>query len=642
MGNYCLSPEAVAREDVKTLPCPHHDHDTSPLANKNHLRQNGDGHSKRMAAVLSGDARAVGGIEEETTNKEQASYTSTITLFFKTVMNGKKGSSIQIDICLPPNATPQSENMKKSTKDHNGKATIPMRKLMMEVWEFAREDTDRMTFSLKVGLGCLLISLLILIQAPYQVFGTNFILEKEVKKGEGGGAARGGRRRGFTGFAVFAGFATASPLLPPSSPATTTAVGCRPFSPPHDSAARLLLLLTRVPWILHAIAAAAGSILSPSPPVVTAGDSCGYRLRATAIVVSTLCLHPHALWPAGFTTSAAAFVLFSSHISPLRPAALAASPPRPVATATLGRRPHPAAGSISSPSPPVVTAGDSCGYRLRATAIAVSTLCLHPHALWPAGFTTSGLPLSSSPHTYRHSVQRLSQPRRLIQWLLPPSDAALTVGQLMAFMILGEGSYGRVYLAELDNGKQLALKKLDSTSEQDTDTEFLTQVALVSRLKHENLLQMLGYCVEGNIRLLGFEFATMGLYMTFFMVIHHSLKHALSLVYLMVYYHAFYQQMSDLFQSIGRKGVQDAQPGPLLDWMQRVRIAVDAAKGLKYLHEKVKPSIIHRDIRSCNVVLFENYKAKVADFNLLNQAPDMAARLHSTRVLGTFGYHAPE
>ncbi|KAG6523980.1 hypothetical protein ZIOFF_013869 [Zingiber officinale] len=154
------------------------------------------------------------------------------------------------------------------------------------------------------------------------------------------GAARGGKKRGFAGLGGFAGFATASPLLPPFSPATALAVGCRPFSPPHDSAARLLLLLTRVPWILHAIAAVARSISSPSPPVVTAGDSCGYRLRATAIAVSTLCLHPHALRPAGFTTSTAAFVLFSSHISPLRPAALAASPPRPVATATLGRRPH--------------------------------------------------------------------------------------------------------------------------------------------------------------------------------------------------------------------------------------------------------------------------------------------------------------
>lgn len=73
-----------------------------------------------------------------------------------------------------------------------------------------------------------------------------------------------------------------------------------------------------------------------------------------------------------------------------------------------------------------------------------------------------------------------------------------------------------------------------------------------------------------------------------------------------------------------------------------MKIAVHAARGLEYLHEKVQPSIIHRDFRSSNVLLFEGYKAKVSDFNLSNQSPDMAARLHSTRVLGTFGYHAPE
>ncbi|KAG6523447.1 PTI1-like tyrosine-protein kinase 3 [Zingiber officinale] len=175
--------------------------------------------------------------------------------------------------------------------------------------------------------------------------------------------------------------------------------------------------------------------------------------------------------------------------------------------------------------------------------------------------------------------------------------------------LVGEGSYGRVYLAVLDDGKQVALKKFDSTSEPEANTEFLTQVSTVSRLKHENVLQMLGYCVEGNIRLLAYEFATMGSL--------HDILH-------------------------GKKGVQGAQPGRPLDWLQRVRIAVDAAKGLEYLHDKVQPSILHRDIRSSNVFLFEDFKAKVADFNLLNQAPDMAARLHSTRVLGTFGYHAPE
>ncbi|KAH9617811.1 hypothetical protein KSS87_011484 [Heliosperma pusillum] len=175
--------------------------------------------------------------------------------------------------------------------------------------------------------------------------------------------------------------------------------------------------------------------------------------------------------------------------------------------------------------------------------------------------------------------------------------------------LIGEGSYGRAYYATLECGKAVAVKKLDISQEAESNVEFLTQVSRVSTLKHENFVELQGYCVEGNMRVLAYEFATMGSL--------HDILH-------------------------GRKGVQGAQPGPVLDWMQRVRIAVDAARGLEYLHEKVQPPIIHRDIRSSNVLLFEDFKAKIADFNLSNQAPDMAARLHSTRVLGTFGYHAPE
>ncbi|MCO5575915.1 hypothetical protein L7F22_029722 [Adiantum nelumboides] len=174
--------------------------------------------------------------------------------------------------------------------------------------------------------------------------------------------------------------------------------------------------------------------------------------------------------------------------------------------------------------------------------------------------------------------------------------------------LIGEGSYGRVYYATLD-GKAAAIKKLDTTSQQESNEEFLSQVSMVSRLKHENLVEFVGYCVDGDLRILAYEFATMGSL--------HDVLH-------------------------GRKGVQGAQPGPVLDWMQRVKIAVGAARGLEYLHEKVQPPVIHRDIRSSNVLLFDDFTAKVADFNLSNQAPDMAARLHSTRVLGTFGYHAPE
>ncbi|XP_047056001.1 probable receptor-like protein kinase At2g47060 [Lolium rigidum] len=92
----------------------------------------------------------------------------------------------------------------------------------------------------------------------------------------------------------------------------------------------------------------------------------------------------------------------------------------------------------------------------------------------------------------------------------------------------------------------------------------------------------------------------------------------------------------------GKKGVKGSQPGPALSWMQRARIAVSAARGLEFLHEKAEPRVVHRDIKSSNIMLFDNDVAKLGDFDVSNQAPDMAARLHSTRVLGTFGYHAPE
>lgn len=173
--------------------------------------------------------------------------------------------------------------------------------------------------------------------------------------------------------------------------------------------------------------------------------------------------------------------------------------------------------------------------------------------------------------------------------------------------LIGEGSYGRVYYGLLENERAAAIKKLDASKQ--PDDEFLAQVSMVSRLKHDNFVELIGYCVDGNLRVLAYEFASNGSL--------HDILH-------------------------GRKGVKGAQPGPVLSWAQRVKIAVGAARGLEYLHEKADPHIIHRDIKSSNVLIFDDDVAKIADFDLSNQAPDNAARLHSTRVLGTFGYHAPE
>ncbi|KAH1121965.1 hypothetical protein J1N35_005125 [Gossypium stocksii] len=175
--------------------------------------------------------------------------------------------------------------------------------------------------------------------------------------------------------------------------------------------------------------------------------------------------------------------------------------------------------------------------------------------------------------------------------------------------LIGEGSYGRVFYGTLSDGQPAAIKKLDTSSSPEPDSDFGSQLSVVSRLKHEHFVELLGYCLENNNRILVYQHATKGSL--------HDVLH-------------------------GRKGVQGAEPGPVLTWNERVKIAFGAAKGLEYLHEKVQPSIIHRDVRSSNVLLFDDFVAKIADFNLTNQSSDTAARLHSTRVLGTFGYHAPE
>uniref|UniRef100_A0A0E0CM68 Protein kinase domain-containing protein n=1 Tax=Oryza meridionalis TaxID=40149 RepID=A0A0E0CM68_9ORYZ len=175
--------------------------------------------------------------------------------------------------------------------------------------------------------------------------------------------------------------------------------------------------------------------------------------------------------------------------------------------------------------------------------------------------------------------------------------------------LIGEGSYGRVYNGTLSDGRAAVIKKLDPGASQETDSEFSAQIAMVSKLKNEYFLELLGYCLEDGNRMLAYQFATMGSL--------HNILH-------------------------GKKGVQGAEPGPVLNWAQRVKIAYGAARGLEYLHEKVQPSIVHRDVRSSNVLIFDEFSSKIADFNLTNQGTDTAARLHSTRVLGTFGYHAPE
>ncbi|XP_039125680.1 LOW QUALITY PROTEIN: probable protein kinase At2g41970 [Dioscorea cayenensis subsp. rotundata] len=215
-----------------------------------------------------------------------------------------------------------------------------------------------------------------------------------------------------------------------------------------------------------------------------------------------------------------------------------------------------------------------------------------------------------------HDNKQPKGSNRGVQKILPIEIPAISLADLNRMTnnfgqkaLIGEGSYVRVFYGVLSSGQPAAIKKLDPSASQEPDPDFVAQLSLVSRFNNEYFIELLGYCLEADNRILIHEYASNGSL--------HDILH-------------------------GRKGVQNAEPRVVLSWNQRVKIAYGAARGLEYLHEKVEPSIVHRDIRSSNVLLFDYYAPKIADFNLTNQSPDTAARLHSTRVLGTFGYHAPE
>ncbi|XVF52061.1 hypothetical protein PTKIN_Ptkin04bG0234600 [Pterospermum kingtungense] len=166
--------------------------------------------------------------------------------------------------------------------------------------------------------------------------------------------------------------------------------------------------------------------------------------------------------------------------------------------------------------------------------------------------------------------------------------------------LIGKGSRGSVFHANLNNGKAVAVKKLDISN-----VDFMAQVSLVKGLKHDNLVELQCYFAEGDLRVLANEFATTG-------------------------------SLHDVLHGTEGVKLQEPQPVQVLDWMQRLRIAVDVARGLEYLNEKAPPSVGCRFITSKNIFLFENFKAKI-ECNLSNQSNDIVAQ-----VLRTSGYLPPE
>ncbi|XP_006348883.1 serine/threonine-protein kinase CDL1 [Solanum tuberosum] len=172
--------------------------------------------------------------------------------------------------------------------------------------------------------------------------------------------------------------------------------------------------------------------------------------------------------------------------------------------------------------------------------------------------------------------------------------------------VIGNGAFGSVYRGVLQDGRKVAIKLMDQAGKQGEE-EFKVEVELLCRLRSPYLLSLIGYCSESSHKLLVYEFMANG-----------GLQEHLYPI----------------------KGSNNCCPK--LDWKTRLRIALEAAKGLEYLHEHVNPPIIHRDLKSSNILLDKNFHAKVSDFGLAKLGSDKAGGHVSTRVLGTQGYVAPE
>ncbi|GFY94855.1 protein kinase superfamily protein [Actinidia rufa] len=166
--------------------------------------------------------------------------------------------------------------------------------------------------------------------------------------------------------------------------------------------------------------------------------------------------------------------------------------------------------------------------------------------------------------------------------------------------VIANNGCGVVYRGVLSDGTEAEIKRLHREGRQG-ERAFRMEVDLLSHLHSPYLVQLLGYCADQNHRLLIFESMLNG-------TLHHHLHH---------------------------------QP-PSLNWGIRLRVALDCAKALEFLHEHTTPSVIHRDFKSSNVLLDQEFRAKVSDFGLAKTGSDKINGQISTRVLGTTGYLAPE
>lgn len=182
-------------------------------------------------------------------------------------------------------------------------------------------------------------------------------------------------------------------------------------------------------------------------------------------------------------------------------------------------------------------------------------------------------------------------------------ELCIATGMFNSANNIGEGGFGKVFKGRLETGEIVAIKQLNHEGLQGSQ-EFIIEVLMLSLLHHPNLMSLKGYCTAGDEKLLVYEYMPKG-----------SLE----------------DHLFDLSP--------DSVP---LDWNTRIKIAVDTARGLEYLHCKANPPVIFRDLKPANILLDNDFHARLSDFGLAKLGP-VGDKTHvSTRVMGTYGYCAPE
>ncbi|KAK9168783.1 hypothetical protein Syun_000923 [Stephania yunnanensis] len=225
--------------------------------------------------------------------------------------------------------------------------------------------------------------------------------------------------------------------------------------------------------------------------------------------------------------------------------------------------------------------------------------------------------ISSPVNPIKGCIRRVFSPFRSRRRTIPGTIVQFSYSELgqatnnfSSDNLLGMGGSSLVYHGQLKDGRSVAIKRLKTQGGPEADSVFLTEIELISRLHHCHVVPLLGYCSESQgknaERLLVFEHMSNG-------------------------------NLRDCLDGVGGK-----EP---LDWLTRVRIAIGAARGLEYLHEAAAPRILHRDVKSTNILLDDKWRAKITDLGMAKHLrnEDVPSCANSpARMQGTFGYFAPE